>query len=113
MGISPGGVFSGTVKVLWGGKDIDYPESDQHFSWRLSELTTVNVKTVDDGGFYHTVLNLTDEDLFDYPRAHPATGVDHPQAIHESRCGENRGRHPIVTTSAPPAVPGALAVVPS
>ena len=46
---------------------IDYPESDQHFSWRLSELTTVNVETLDDGGFYHVVLNLTDEKLFDYP----------------------------------------------
>lgn len=46
---------------------IDYPESDQHFSWRLSELTTVKVKTVEDGGFYHVVIDLTDEDLFDYP----------------------------------------------
>ena len=46
---------------------IDYPQSDEHFSWRLSELTTVNVRRDKDGGYYHVVIDLTDEALFDYP----------------------------------------------
>ncbi len=45
----------------------DYPESDENFSWRLAELTTVNVKRTKDGGYYHVVVDLTDEALFDYP----------------------------------------------
>ena len=46
---------------------IDYPESDEHFSWRLSELTNVNVARTPNGGFKHVVLSLTDPNLFDYP----------------------------------------------
>ena len=46
---------------------IDYPESDQHFSWRLSELTTLDVPKNDRGEYEHVVVKLTDEELFDYP----------------------------------------------
>jgi len=46
---------------------IDYPESDQHFSWRLDELTTINVERDEEGDYKHAVISLTDEDLFDYP----------------------------------------------
>ena len=59
-GERPGGDYRGR----W---SIDYPESDVHFSWRLSELTTVNVRRDKDGGYYHVILDLTDEALFDYP----------------------------------------------
>ena len=59
-GEPPGGNYRGR----W---SIDYPESDQHFSWRLSELTTVNVQRTKDGGYYHVVIDLTDKALFDYP----------------------------------------------
>lgn len=45
----------------------DYPASDENFSWRLAELTTVNVQRTKDGGYYHVVIDLTDEALFDYP----------------------------------------------
>jgi hypothetical protein len=46
---------------------IDYPESDVHFSWRLSELTTVNVARTPNGEFQHAVVTLTDPDLYNYP----------------------------------------------
>ncbi len=46
---------------------IDYPDSDQHLTWRLSELTTVKVSKDASGDFKHAVLRLTDEDLYDYP----------------------------------------------
>lgn len=46
---------------------IDYPESDQHFSQRLNELTTIKVRRDKHGRFRHVVLRLTDEELFDYP----------------------------------------------
>jgi len=52
----------------WGAPwDTDYPESDRHLSWRLSELTTLNVQRDKNGEFYHVVMDLTDEGLFDYP----------------------------------------------
>ena len=47
--------------------NTDYPASDENFSWRLSELTTVNVQRTKDGGYYHVVIDLTDKALFDYP----------------------------------------------
>lgn len=46
---------------------IDYPESDIHFSWRLSELTTINVARNSHGEFEHAVVTLTDPELYDYP----------------------------------------------
>lgn len=48
----------------WG---IDYPESDRHFSWRLSELTTLNVAKDQNGVYKHAVVRITDDALFDYP----------------------------------------------
>ena len=47
--------------------DTDYPASDENFSWRLSELTTVNVQRDENGDYYHVVIDLTDKALFDYP----------------------------------------------
>jgi hypothetical protein len=46
---------------------IDYPASDEHFSWRLSELTTLNVPKGADGNFEHAVISIEDDKLFDYP----------------------------------------------
>lgn len=53
---------------LRGGRwSIDYPESDEHFSWRLSELTTIKVARTEEGGYRHDVVRLTDDDLYNYP----------------------------------------------
>jgi len=46
---------------------IDYPDSDEHFSMRLSELTTINVARTPSGGFQHAVISLTDPELYNYP----------------------------------------------
>lgn len=46
---------------------IDYPEAEQHFSLRLSQLTTINVARDEYGEFEPRVLRLTDDALFDYP----------------------------------------------
>lgn len=46
---------------------IDFPESDEHFSWRLSELTTIQVAKDDHGNFDHAVVTLTDPALYNYP----------------------------------------------
>lgn len=46
---------------------IDFPESEQHFSLRLSELTTIKVARDEYGEFKPVVLRLSDEALFDYP----------------------------------------------
>ncbi|MFU7559988.1 DUF4159 domain-containing protein [Roseiconus sp. JC912] len=44
-----------------GGWDTDYPDSDLNFSLRLQQLTTIKVNPE------HKVVDLTDEDLRDYP----------------------------------------------
>lgn len=44
-----------------GGWDTDYPDSDWNFSYRLKELTSLEV---DPEG---KILSLTDDELFDYP----------------------------------------------
>ena len=44
-----------------GGWGVDYPDSDWNFSYRLQELTSLQVDP--DG----KILRLTDEQLFDYP----------------------------------------------
>lgn len=51
-----------------GGRwSIDYPESDRHFSWRVSELTTLNVQKDNHGHYQHAVVSIDDDALFDYP----------------------------------------------
>ena len=45
----------------------DYPESDENFSLRLSQLTTLNVNRTDDGRFRHVIVRLDEPDLFKYP----------------------------------------------
>lgn len=52
----------------WGGSwRTDYPESDQNFSLRLSQLTTLNVNRDEHGNFVHDVVALDDPRLFSYP----------------------------------------------
>jgi hypothetical protein len=46
---------------------IDYPDSDQHFSWRLSELTTIKVAKDDSSQFKTAIVRLTDPELCNYP----------------------------------------------
>lgn len=53
---SDGGGWGG-----WGRWQTDYPDSDLNFSYRLHELTSLEVDP--DG----KILKLTDEELFDYP----------------------------------------------
>ena len=51
-----------------GGRwSIDYPESDRHFSWRISELTTLDVPKDEYGHYKHAVVSIDDDALFDYP----------------------------------------------
>ena len=46
----------------WGGKwAVDYPDSDLNFSYRLHELTALEVDP------YGKIIELTDDRLFDYP----------------------------------------------
>ena len=46
---------------------MDYPESDQNFSLRLSQLTTLNVNRDEAGEIVHSVVRLDEPDLFKYP----------------------------------------------
>ncbi|MBN4046830.1 DUF4159 domain-containing protein [bacterium AH-315-P07] len=55
---------STNIRGRW---QIDYPDSDEHFSWRLSELTTLEVPTDVNGDFEHAVVQVGDENIFDYP----------------------------------------------
>jgi hypothetical protein len=50
-----------------GGWRTDYPASDQNFSQRLSELTTIKVKRDASGQIQHTTVNLLEDRLFNYP----------------------------------------------
>ncbi|MCZ6636223.1 MAG: DUF4159 domain-containing protein [bacterium] len=45
----------------------DYPESDENFSLRLSQLTTLHVNRTEDGRFKHVIVQLDHPDLFKYP----------------------------------------------
>ena len=54
-----------------GGRwSTDFPESDENFSLRLSELTTLNVNRTDDGRFQHVIVQLDEEEVFKYPFAY-------------------------------------------
>lgn len=46
---------------------VDYPDSDVNFSQRLEELTTIEVSRDEHGQVRHVVLDITDEELFNYP----------------------------------------------
>lgn len=52
---------------FYGRWAIDYPESEQHFSLRLSELTTIKVARDEYGEFKPLVMRLTDDGIFDHP----------------------------------------------
>ncbi len=45
----------------------DYPEADENFSLRLSQITTLNVNRTEEGRFQHMVVRLDDPELFKYP----------------------------------------------
>lgn len=48
----------------------DYPEADENFSLRLSQITTLNVNRTEEGRFQHVVVRLDDPDVFKYPFAY-------------------------------------------
>ena len=50
-----------------GSWSVDYPESDENFSLRLSQITTLNVNRTDDGRFKHVIVRLDEPDIFKYP----------------------------------------------
>ncbi|MBT4139540.1 MAG: DUF4159 domain-containing protein [Candidatus Latescibacteria bacterium] len=50
-----------------GSWSVDYPEADENFSLRLSQITTLNVNRTSDGRFQHVVVRLDEPDLFKYP----------------------------------------------
>ena len=50
-----------------GSWSVDYPQSDQNFSLRLSQLTTLSVNQDENGEFLHAIVRLDEPDLFKYP----------------------------------------------
>lgn len=64
---------SGSSRSRWGrGRrrgswSVDYPEADENFSLRLSQITTLNVNRTPDGRFQHVVVRLDEPELFKYP----------------------------------------------
>ena len=50
-----------------GDWQTDFPASDLNFSQRLEELTTITVNKDERGNYKHVVMDITDEQLFDYP----------------------------------------------
>ena len=77
--IFPGNVFTFcraqyTMSGGWGrrgagrgGWATDYPEADENFSLRLSQITTLNINRTDEGQFQHAIVQLDEEELFKYP----------------------------------------------
>ena len=54
--------YSASGRSRWGGSwDTDYPDSDQNFSYRLQQLTSLKVNPEP------VILELTDKELFQYP----------------------------------------------
>ena len=55
----------------WGGRGgswrTDFPDSDINFSIRLSELTSIDVNRDQDGRIKHVIVDLLEDDLFNYP----------------------------------------------
>lgn len=49
------------------GWETDYPDSDVNFSQRLGELTTIEINRDENGEIRHIVIDLLDDNLFDYP----------------------------------------------
>lgn len=45
----------------------DYPDSDMNFSQRLGELTHIRINRHENGEVKHAVVDLLDEDLYNYP----------------------------------------------
>src|SRR4030095_7700204 len=50
-----------------GGWSVDYPKSDVNLSFRLSELTTINVSRDPETEFQHVVLRLDDPTITKCP----------------------------------------------
>lgn len=65
---SDGGRYGGYGRRGRGGRwDTDFPEAEENFSIRLSQLSTINVNKNADGTFKHIYLELTDPDIYKYP----------------------------------------------
>ena len=58
---------NGYHEPLGFGWNTDFPDSGHNFMLRLSQLTTIKIKTDQDGEPIQEVVRLTDESLFDYP----------------------------------------------
>lgn len=58
---------NGYREPLGFGWNTDYPDSGHNFMLRLSQLTTIKIKTDQYGDPVQEVVRLTDESLFDYP----------------------------------------------
>jgi hypothetical protein len=59
---------SGYGRWRGGGRwQTDYPASDTNFSLRLSELTTIDVNRDENGKPEHAIVELTSDELFNYP----------------------------------------------
>ena len=50
-----------------GGWATDFPEADENFSLRVSQITTLNVNRTETGEFQHAIVQLDEEELFKYP----------------------------------------------
>ena len=64
---SDGGEWGRRRRGSWA---TDYPESDENFSLRLSQLTTLHVNRAEDGRFKHVVVRLDEPELLKYPFAY-------------------------------------------
>jgi len=51
----------------WGSWRVDYPEADENFSLRLSQITTLNVNRTEEGQLKHVVVRLDEPEVFKYP----------------------------------------------
>jgi hypothetical protein len=58
---------NGYYEPLGIGWITDFPNAGENFMLRLSQLTTIKIKTDEYGDPVQEVLRLTDESLFDYP----------------------------------------------
>lgn len=75
--IFPGNVFTfcraqytmggGWGRAGRGGWATDYPEADENFSLRLSQITTLNINRTEEGQFQHAIVQLDEDELFKYP----------------------------------------------
>lgn len=59
--------FTSTGYRGYGNWRTDFPESDLNFSQRLEELTSIQVNKDEQGQYKHVVVDLDEQELFNYP----------------------------------------------